>query len=904
MESQSRDSTGPRDPVVTDGLTIGGEVGPYRIAGKLGAGGMGEVWRAEDTRLGRGVALKLLPSDFALDDDRHARFEREAKILASLNHSNIATLYGLEHLEDHHVLVMELVDGEDLEQRLRRGAVPVDEALAIATQVAEALEAAHEAGVIHRDLKPANVMLRPDGTVKVLDFGLAKSWETKDAASQLSMSPTLTSAGTVAGLILGTAGYMAPEQAKGKPVDRRADIWSFGVLLWEMLTGQRLFSGTSATEVLASVLRDPIDLAALPDQVPGRVVRLIGRCLDRDPRQRLQAIGEARIALASDLASDTEREAPEQDLRPRGSGWWVAALMAMVATVASVWTITRPTPPPPVVVTAEVNPPANTEFVFDGTASGSLSVSPDGRWITFSAAEPDQPPKLWVRPTNSTEARPLPGTEGAAFPFWAPSSREIAFFADHHLQRIALDELTPIEVCAAPDARGGTWGGDGTIVFSPTPSGGLHRVAAIGGQPEGITDIDAAAGEATHRWPTFLPDDRHVVFFVGGHGSTGMGGENALWVVDTQTGERKRLIESWSKGVFSNGHLLFGEYGALVARPFDLDRQELVGPPVIVASDIGGSFSYAVKDFGISERDVLVFRVGDSERLLQLRSVDLETLAIGDAVGEPVAVDHLSLSPDGRYLAMALTDLQTELMDLWVHDLERDVRVRLSYRSFPRMLEMAWSSDGQRIAYGVTREDGISEILITQIDNPGRSVQVVERTDGAARPMDWMQEDSHLLYVLGGGLYSLDLATGTSEEILDPEAGVLTAELSPDGRWFGYLAGVIGGTNTFVADVKDPSRRWQLNDRPIIAMQWIQQGDVMMVSPGASLWKASLDVEGDNPVIGRVELIGPLPNSRNGAFSAGSPRGVVAFTLDDEAEGQGSSPVRILAGWTARLEPR
>jgi Tol biopolymer transport system component len=671
-----------------------------------------------------------------------------------------------------------------------------------------------------------------------------------------------------------------------------------------MLTGERLFAGATTTEVLASVLRDAIDLESLPEQVPDRVVRVIGRCLDRDPKQRLQAIGEARIALVSDLSADTDRTAPEQVRVGRGSGWWVAALMAVVAMVAVAWTLTRPTPPPPVVVTAEVNPPASAEFVFDGTASGSLSVSPDGRWITFSAAEPDQPPKLWVRPTGSTEARPLPGTENAAFPFWAPNSREIAFFADRHLQRIALDELSPTEVCPAPDARGGTWGGDGTIVFSPTPSGGLHRVAATGGTSLEITDVDTTGGEATHRWPTFLPDDRHVVFFIGGHGSTGMAGENALWVVDIQTGERKRLVDSWSKGVFSNGHLLFGEHGALVARPFDLDRRELVGPPVIVASDIGGSFSYAVKDFGLSERDVLVFRVGDSERLLQLRSVDLETFVVGEPVGEPVAVDHLSMSPDGRYLAMALTDLQTELMDLWVHDLERDVRTRVTYRSFPRMVEIGWSSDSQRIAFGVTRDDGVSEILIAEIDSPGRTVQVMERADGAARPMDWMQGDSHLLYVMGGGLYSLDLATGTSEEILDPEAGVLTAELSPDGRWFGYLAGVIGGTKAFVADVKDPSRRWQVSDRPIIAMQWIQQGDVMMVSPGARLWRAALDVEGDNPVIGRAELIGPLPNSRNGAFSAGSPRGIVAFTVDDDAEGQGSSPVRILAGWTARLQAR
>jgi len=815
-----------------------------------------------------------------------------------LNHPNIATLYGLEHLEGHHVLVMELVEGEDLERLLKRGALPNADVIAIGLQVAEALEAAHQAGVVHRDLKPANVMVRPDGTVKVLDFGLAKAGAAAETAAGLSMSPTLTSHGTVAGLVLGTAGYMAPEQAAGKAVDSRADIWAFGVLLWEMLTARRLFAGGSATEVLAAVLRDPIDLGRLPDATPSHVTSLIGRCLDREPRQRLQAIGEARIALGSDWADEATPTETSAYLGRPWAAWAVAAVAVIAAFLA--WFVRSPTAPSAVAVTAAVSPPVNADFDFDGHFSGSLSVSPDGRWITFSATGEGGATQLWVRRSDETEARPLPGTENAAFPFWSPYSREVGFFADQTLQRIPLEGSVPAVICPAPDGRGGSWSRDGTIVFAPAPASGIHHVDARGGKPNVLTALDTTGGEATHRWPIFLPDGRHFVFFTGGRGTASFSGVNSLWVADLEGGERRMLTPAASKGVFANGHLLFGENGALVARPFDTTAREFTGASKIVVPDLGGSHVYAVTDFGVSEHEVLIYRTGDDERVLQLRWTSYDDLEPGEPVGEPVAVEELAISPDGTKLGMIVSDLHTDSVDIWIHDFERDARSRLTFLSAPRISEIAWSSDSRRVAYGVVHGDGTCELQICEIDSPGRATTVGERLDRVVYPMDWSLDDARLFYIVDGALHRLDLESGESFEVVGSEAEMFTAELSPDGRWLIYLSGGFGAMIPFVTDMPHAKRRWQVSDRSTIAAHWSVDRGLWMVSPGSRIWEASFAVVDETPVIGRMSLIGELPTSRNGSIHPDGNRGVVAYTVD--GGGDRGSPVRVLAGWTARLE--
>ncbi len=484
------------------------KIGGYRILSPLGAGGMGEVWRAEDEKLGREVALKMLPGEFAGDAERMARFEREAKVLASLNHPNIATLFGLETITSGTgrrdrtgstanpdesdssrpqdlktsgpttFLVMELVEGEDLSERIARGAIPIDETVSIARQIAEALEAAHEAGIVHRDLKPANIKLRPDGTVKVLDFGLAKAWESQTADSSLSLSPTMTQHATAAGLILGTAAYMSPEQAAGTAADQRADIWAFGVVFWEMLTGHKLFEGETVSHVLASVLKDEVELDELPDSTPPRLRELIARCLQRKPRQRLQAIGDARIVL-EDYERDPESFAapvPGADREAVGSTRsrsvipWVVAAVATVLFLATGWMATRPQVDDRIVLRAEIPPPDGTVYSLQAIAPSAAQISPDGSRIVFGTANEDGKRLLWIRRIQDAAARPLPGTEGGAYPFWAPDSRHVGFFAaDGKLRKIDTSGGPPVTICVARNGKGGAWNENGEILFAPAP---------------------------------------------------------------------------------------------------------------------------------------------------------------------------------------------------------------------------------------------------------------------------------------------------------------------------------------------------------------------------------------------------------------------------------------------------
>ena len=476
-------------------MKAGDILGRYRVQGKLGEGGMGEVYRARDARLDRDVAIKVLPELLASDAERVARFEREAKTLAALNHPNIAHIYQIEHAGTSLALVMELVEGEDLSQRISRGPVPVDEALAIARQTADALEAAHEQGIIHRDLKPANIKVRPDGTVKVLDFGLAKAMDPIDAGRP-DQSPTLTARATQMGTILGTAAYMAPEQARGKPVDKRADIWAFGVVLYEMLTGTRAFGGEDTSDVLAAVLRQEIDWKSLPAETPPRLRRLLERCLERDARTRLRDIGEARVEIAKIESGDTggfaggaPSAAISADAWRNRLGWITSAVLAM-ALVSAGWMLwtdrNRNSSPPARPVRLVFDPPANLSF--DGGLADSIAVSPDGRSLVFTGRSPDGQRQLWTQALDSGETKALPGTEDPLMPFWSPDGRSIGFGSKGKLRRVDLAGGRPQVIANAPRLNGGAWNRDGTILFVPDFNSGVAQVSANGGDVKTISD--------------------------------------------------------------------------------------------------------------------------------------------------------------------------------------------------------------------------------------------------------------------------------------------------------------------------------------------------------------------------------------------------------------------------------
>jgi serine/threonine protein kinase len=438
----------------------GTRLGPYEIGAPLGAGGMGEVYRARDTKLGRDVALKVLPATFATDSERMARFRREAQVLASLNHPHIGAIYGFEDSSSAHALVMELIEGPTLADRIARGAIPVDEALPIARGIAEALEAAHERGIIHRDLKPANIKVTPDGNVKVLDFGLAKAIEDNPSATDIHNSPTITSMSTQPGIILGTAAYMSPEQAKGKSVDRRTDIWAFGCVLFEMLAGKRPFEGETVSDALAAVIRVEPEWSLLPSNTPQTIRNLLQRCLKKDPRQRLQAIGETRIAI-EEVLSGTSQDLPSAvELRStawrRALPWAVATAAIILAALFAAKYFTRNPEPLPVIV-SQIVPPPNTRFVFTGINPGPPILSPDGERLVFSAVSSDGRQLLWVRPFDSAAAKPLDGTDGATFPFWSADGRSLGFFANGKLSRIDVSGGPPLALCDIAIGRGGTW---------------------------------------------------------------------------------------------------------------------------------------------------------------------------------------------------------------------------------------------------------------------------------------------------------------------------------------------------------------------------------------------------------------------------------------------------------------
>ena len=507
-------------------LSSGARLGPYEVVGLLGEGGMGAVYRARDTKLNRDVAIKVLPDAFAHDAERLARFQREAQTLAALNHPNIAHIHGLEEAQGIRALVMELVDGDDLSVRIARGPIPIDEVLPIARQIADALEAAHEQGIIHRDLKPANIKVRPDGTVKVLDFGLAKAMGPATAAGPggpalhtLVQSPTITNpAGmTAAGIILGTAGYMSPEQARGKLVDRRTDIWAFGVVLFAMLTGQRAFEGELVSDVLASVLKTDPRWHAVPPGTPVALGRLLRRCLEKDPRRRVQAIGEARIAIEDAMAGAPEETVagvvlPAAALWRRALPWSLAA--ALPALLRALWAPWRPAPLPEQLRRLSIELGADASLVTGLDSPGSAAMlSPDGSVLAFVARKgAGNATQLYARRLDQVQATPLEGTEGARHPFFSPDGQWIAFFAGGKLKKVAATGGAVITLCDAPNDRGGTWSEEGSILFAPGGQTGLWRVSSAGGAAEALTTPDRAAGETTHHWPQALPGGEAVLF--------------------------------------------------------------------------------------------------------------------------------------------------------------------------------------------------------------------------------------------------------------------------------------------------------------------------------------------------------------------------------------------------------
>jgi Tol biopolymer transport system component len=794
----------------------------YRLIEKIGEGGMGVVWKALDRSLDREVAIKVLPDALAQDAERLSRFEREAKLLASLDHPNIATVYGLHESPppgsgqaSTRFIAMEYIPGEDLAQRLARGPLSTDDALSTAQCIAEALEVAHDSGVVHRDLKPANIKLTSDGKVKVLDFGLAKAFEAGAASgsggpASLSLSPTMTSAGTVAGMILGTASYMSPEQAKGKSVDRRADIWAFGVVLAEMLTGTKMFDAETVSEVLAKVLMTEISLDTLPSTTPAPVRRLLGRCLERDPRRRLRDIGEARVLL-EDVASGA-LDAVEATATPVATttrrGWlpWAVALIAVVAAFA-VWKTTtsrRNDARKPRIATSILAPP---DTVFD--LGRGMALSPDGTRLVFPARDAEGVRQLWIRYLDRTEAHGLVGTEDGDAPFWSPDGRHVGFFAGKKVKKLEVATGVIETLDDTPHVQGGAWGRGGSIVTAGFSNDGLRLIPATGG-PAVPLDTHAMSGVESPMWPAFLPDGQHFIYMVRIYSSDEQTGEIRLGSLDGS--ESRVLLRANSNAVYAEpGYLLWWDDGNLRAQRFDADRLALDGESVVLIPNVRLRQETGRMLVTVSQNGFLVYQEGGERKGDELVLVDREGNEI-QKIGDSGSYYGPRLSPDGRQVVVDSSD-EANKGDIWILDVARGSGTRVSFFSEddtrPR-----WSPDGRRVVFTSVSDSEHFGLWVWDSRGGSAARKLVSDPDGSVRATDWVSNDLLLIDRDVGGQRDLYVYSVTDDE-LRPWATTpydeMTATASPDGRFAAYVSEETGRSEIWVQTFPEPGRRWRVS---------------------------------------------------------------------------------------------
>jgi Tol biopolymer transport system component len=890
---------------------IGQSLAHYNITAALGAGGMGKVYRATDTQLNRDVAIKVLPAEVAQDSNRLARFRREAQLLAALNHPNIAAIYGLEEAGGKPFLALELVEGEDLRERLERGAVPVDEALEIAEQIAEALEEAHNKRIVHRDLKPANVRVAGDGRVKVLDFGLAKAWVGDDdggTAAELSESPTLTHAGSVAGVVLGTAAYMSPEQARGKPVDKRADVWSFGVVLWEMLTGRALFWGDSAADIIAGVVTKEPDFDALPAGTPRAVRRLLARCLRKDPRTRLPDIGAARLELQDALAGSTvEPGAAGTDhdssdatgvRRLARQRWALAAALLATAGLAGFLAVVLLTQTP------EARPAVH--FIFDPPEDvtladfNPLAVSPDGGSIVFAGRLPAGEVQLWTRNLNAPEVRALAETEGGGQPFWSPDGSSIAFFAEGELRKLSLASGTVQRICVLPPGTSGpagTWSNEGTIAFSTGNVDGLYSVSAGGGEARPLTTPD----EQTHHWwPQFLPDGRRFIFEIYGLEAEKKGVHVAsLDAPDVW----RRLLPVPMRSRYGTGHLLFVEDGStLLAQPFDVARAEVTGDPVAVASSVASGRVPRWGWFSVSGTGVLTYLEGNTN--IQLVWLDRAGERLG-TLGDPGNYHGpIALSPDDSRVAVQIMAADGQ-HDIWVVDVARGLASRVTTGP-PQAKRPVWSPDGRELIFEGGPDGG--DLYHKELRAGATASSLLETAEFVV-PEDWSHDGEVLLYRTTGeknALWALPLDGGGSPElVLKTGSSLREPQMSPDGLWLAYMSDEPGRYEVYVEPFRRPGERVRVSPDGGRQPKWRGDGkELFYLSPDGQLMAVDVREGPSGPEVGMPTVLVPADKamaevwgSYDYAVTADGQRFLVKTRVEDD-----DRRIHVLLNWTSLLE--
>ena len=936
-------------------LTAGEKIGIYEVVSSLGTGGMGEVYRARDTKLQRDVALKILPETMARDAQRMARFEREAQVLASLNHPNIAAIYGLEESNGIRALVMELVEGETLAERLRRvqpltrpasrdalspqagrgekpndltpspqgrgwssgagsgegsfgSSLTIDDALPIAKQIVEALEYAHERGVIHRDLKPANVKITPEGTVKVLDFGLAKVLDTHDSTATMDManSPTISAMATQAGMILGTAAYMCPEQAKGQRVDRRADIWAFGCVLYEMLSGRKPFEGETISDVLASVIKSEPDWSAIPDTTPRTIQKLVRRCLIKDAKQRLRDIGEARIAIEETLSGSPAltgpllpgEGGPEERDRVRVPSlrsalpWAVAAVLAIaLIAVALAWKFTTPTTGS-FPVLSYIPPPPNTTFRDFGFGRGPVVISLDGKQLAFSATDENGVTRLYVRPLGSDKATAIAGTKDAASPFWSPSDNSIGFFAGGKLKTVNLanGNVQILADASCPNSSG-AWNSNGTILFMPACTGALKEVSSSGGNAK--TAITVESGQAGQSDPEFLPDGQHFIFV-----SWSENGSESIWRASLDSGKQKLILKDASLPEFSSGYLLFVRNGRVFAQQMDPIAGRLTGETTALASALS---------FSVSTAGVLAFQGGTLEGHMEW--YDRSGNALG-SIGPVARYASVRISPDGKAILADVRDPQASSSDLWSYPASGGVGTRLTFSPGGKYFAV-WSPDGRHIAYMCYQG---RKVAVCRKPSNGSGVEETLFTLSAGMQgavIDWSPDGRYLStneQILKSLIY---------ENVIFPlfgdrkpfrpaptSASQYDGLFSPDGHWLAYFSYESGRPEVYVVPFPGPGGKFQISQNGGWACHWDKKGRLYFLSMGNRLMEADLGFSGGAVQVKSLQPLFhvDLPGFANPFFdvSADGNRFIVVTSSDPNA----SRSIGLLLNWESKLKDK
>jgi len=884
-------------------LTAGTRLGPYEILSPLGAGGMGEVWKARDTRLERTVAIKVLPVHLSSSPEVRQRFEREAKTISQLSHPHVCALYDVGREGETEYLVMEYLEGETLAERLVKGPLSLEQTLRYGTEIADALDKAHRQGIVHRDLKPGNVMLTKSG-VKLLDFGLAKAMAQPDAKGGLTSLPTQANL-TQEGTILGTFQYMAPEQLEGKEADARTDIFAFGAVLYEMVTGRKAFEGKSQASLIAAILdREPQPISAIQPMAPPALDRVVKTCLAKDPEDRwqnagdvgkeLRWIGEGSAAGVAAPAATVSRRSGRE-----GVAWALASLF-LLTTVGLVFAyLRRPVPKRTHPVRLQLLSPP------DSVLGTFVAASPDGNWLAFTASPSDGNALLWLRALDSLAARSLPGTEGASQPFWSPDSRSLGFFAGGKLKTVDLSGGAPQTLCdVSGDVRGGTWGADGTIVFAPSFQGSLARVRATGGSVAPTSVLDEARKEQTHRWPSFLPDGRHFLYYA----SQGSGAEPGTILVGSLDEKgAKPLVESSSLAIYTApGYLLFSRGGTLLAQPFDPVRMRLSGRPVAIADHLSSSGGMSgFRSVSVSPTGVLAYRAG-LDQATQLAWLDRSGRELS-VLGTPADQYAPRLSPDGTRLADQRTDSASTTSDIWLTDLTRNVSSRFTFDPSDDVLP-TWLPDGKRIVMGSSR-DGVQDLFQAVADRPG-SEEVLLRSAAWKAPDDVSPDGRFLIYETIEPKSQVDLwvlplsGDRTPKPYVKTRFSEYAAQFSPDGKWVAYVSNESGSAEVYVQPFPEPVGKWQVSVSGGTMPRWTRAGNELLYlgSDGrlmATEVRLAPSFESRTPIpLFKVSL----PETPDRQFEV-SPDGNRILVNRFVGKGEAAS-MTVVLDWAAGLEPR